>query len=70
MNEATSFELFFLSVFLSLSQSSQREQLMVFGRYSYDALRQRVFLKEFGSFNNQTFQISAILLYREVKKLK
>lgn len=49
----------------SFSVTSQREQLMVYARYSYDALRQRVFLKEFGSFKNQTFHISAILLYRE-----
>lgn len=40
---------------------------MAYARYTYDALRQRIFFTEFVSFHNQTFRMSAILLYREVK---
>lgn len=39
---------------------------MAFAKYSYDALGQRIRLREFGSYNNKTFQLDVLLLYREV----
>lgn len=39
---------------------------MGFAKYSYDALRKRIHLREVGSFNNKTFHIDLLLLYKEV----
>ncbi|XP_023116905.2 ependymin [Amphiprion ocellaris] len=49
----------------SLSVSSANEKLTVFARYTYDALRQRIRLVEWGSYQNQSFHSDALLLYRE-----
>ncbi|XP_028285560.1 ependymin-like 1 [Parambassis ranga] len=48
----------------SLSISTQSEKLMAFAKYSYDALRQRIRLREFGSYNNKSFHLDVLLLYR------
>ncbi|XP_044039042.1 ependymin-like [Siniperca chuatsi] len=49
----------------SLSVSTQSEKLMTFAKYSYDALGKRIRLTEFGSYNNKTFHLDVLLLYRE-----
>lgn len=48
------------------SQSTQNEKLGAFAKYTYDALGQRIRLREFGSYNNKTFHLDVLLLYREV----
>ncbi|XP_034413373.1 ependymin-like [Cyclopterus lumpus] len=49
----------------SLSVSTQSEKLMAYANYYYDALRRRIRLTEFGSYNNKTFHLDVLLLYRE-----
>ncbi|KAG8006289.1 Ependymin [Nibea albiflora] len=49
----------------SFSVSTQNEKLMGFAKYSYDALRKRIHLREVGSYNNKTFHIDLLLLYKE-----
>ncbi|XP_010735588.3 ependymin [Larimichthys crocea] len=49
----------------SFSVATQNEKLMGFAKYSYDALRKRIHLREVGSFNNKTFHIDLLLLYKE-----
>ncbi|XP_070785929.1 ependymin-like [Enoplosus armatus] len=49
----------------SLSVSTQSEKLMAYAKYSYDALGKRVRLQEYGSYNNKTFQLDVLLLYRQ-----
>uniref|UniRef100_A0A087XT59 Ependymin-like 1 n=2 Tax=Poecilia formosa TaxID=48698 RepID=A0A087XT59_POEFO len=49
----------------SLSVSTQNEKLGAFAKYTYDALGQRIRLREFGSYNNKTFHLDVLLLYRE-----
>uniref|UniRef100_A0A1A7XD31 Ependymin n=1 Tax=Iconisemion striatum TaxID=60296 RepID=A0A1A7XD31_9TELE len=48
----------------ALSVTSQGGKLAAFAKYSYDALRQRVRLREVGSYNNKTFHFDALLLYK------
>ncbi|XP_031707016.1 ependymin-like [Anarrhichthys ocellatus] len=49
----------------SLSVATQSEKLMAYAKYSYDALRKRIRLREFGSYNNKTFHFDVLLLFRE-----
>ncbi|KAM4537069.1 ependymin-like [Odontesthes bonariensis] len=49
----------------SLSVSTQNEKLMAYAKFSYDALGKRLRLKEFGSYNNKSFHLDALLLYRQ-----
>ncbi|KAK2862686.1 hypothetical protein Q5P01_002219 [Channa striata] len=49
----------------SLSVGSSDEKLGAFAKFNYDALRQRIRLREFGSYNNKTFRFDVLLLYRE-----
>ncbi|KAF0039052.1 hypothetical protein F2P81_009536 [Scophthalmus maximus] len=48
-----------------LSVSTQNEQLMVFAKYSYDALGERIRLRDFGTYKNKTFHRDVLLLYRQ-----
>ncbi|XP_054914553.1 ependymin-like [Poeciliopsis prolifica] len=48
----------------SLSVSTQNEKLGAFAKYTYDALEQRIRLWEFGSYNNKTFHLDVLLLYK------
>ncbi|KAM6909099.1 ependymin-like [Xenentodon cancila] len=48
-----------------LSVSTQNEKLMAFAKYTYDALGKRIRLREFGSYDNKTFEFDVLLLYRE-----
>lgn len=50
----------------TFSKTTQNEKLMGFAKYSYDALRKRIHLREVGSFKNKTFHIDLLLLYKEV----
>ncbi|XP_068444096.1 ependymin-like [Clinocottus analis] len=49
----------------SLSVSTQDEKLMVYAKYEYDALGKRIRLSEFGSYENRTFHVDMLLLFRE-----
>ncbi|XP_032439549.1 ependymin-like [Xiphophorus hellerii] len=49
----------------SLSVSTQNEKLGAFAKYTYDALGQRIRLREFGSYDNKTFHLDVLLLYRD-----
>ncbi|XP_042372871.1 ependymin-like, partial [Plectropomus leopardus] len=49
----------------SFSKSTQSEKLMAYAKYSYDALRQRIRLREFGSYENKSFHFDALLLYKQ-----
>ena len=49
----------------SLSGSTASEKLWAYAKFSYDALTQRIRLRELGSYNNQTFRYDVLLLYRE-----
>ncbi|MED6245103.1 hypothetical protein CHARACLAT_016558 [Characodon lateralis] len=49
----------------SLSVSTQNEKLGAFAKYTYDALGQRIRLREFGSYDNKTFHLDVLLLYRK-----
>lgn len=57
-NLSMSFFLFF--------KSSANEKLMAFAKYSYDALGQRIRLREFGVFSNKTFHLDVLLLFNQV----
>lgn len=52
--------------FLSLSKSTQSEKLLAFAMYTYDALGKRIRVRESGFYRNKTFNLDALLLYREV----
>ena len=52
--------------FLSLSKTTQSEKLLVFAKYTYDALGKRIRIQESGIYSNKTFYLDALLLYREV----
>lgn len=41
---------------------------MVYASYQYDALGRRMRLKEIGTYENKTFTLDALLLYRQVTK--
>uniref|UniRef100_A0A147AD84 Ependymin-like 1 n=1 Tax=Fundulus heteroclitus TaxID=8078 RepID=A0A147AD84_FUNHE len=49
----------------SLSVSTQNEKLAAFAKYTYDALGQRIRLREFGSYDNRTFHLDVLLLYKQ-----
>ncbi|KAM9335450.1 ependymin-like [Symphorus nematophorus] len=49
----------------SLSVSTQSEKLMAFAKFSYDALGERIRLRESGSYNNKTFKFDVLLLYKQ-----
>lgn len=65
--EVTSFEIL---TFTFLSKSTQNEKLMAYAKYSYDALRKRIYIREVGSYANKTFQFNSLLLYKQVNILK
>ncbi|XP_072232469.1 ependymin-like [Leuresthes tenuis] len=48
-----------------LSVSTQSEKLVVFAKYNYDALGKRIRLSEIGSYDNKTFHLDVLLLYRQ-----
>ncbi|XP_061566385.1 ependymin-like [Cololabis saira] len=45
--------------------STQSEKLTAFAKYMYDALGKRIRLREVGSYNNKTFELDVLLLYRQ-----
>lgn len=47
-------------------QSTQNEKLWSYARYEYDALRERIRITEFGTYDNKTFSIDLLLLFRRV----
>ncbi|XP_035004621.1 ependymin [Hippoglossus stenolepis] len=49
----------------ALTVSTQNEKLWTYIRYEYDALGQRIRLKELGSYENKSFTYDALLLFRE-----
>ncbi|RVE60188.1 hypothetical protein OJAV_G00178400 [Oryzias javanicus] len=48
-----------------LSVSTQNEKLAAYARYFYDAFGKRIRLREMGTYNNQTFHLDALLLFRK-----
>lgn len=48
------------------SKSTASEELTIYAKYTYDALRQRIRLQEFVSHKNKTFDKDVLLLFREV----
>lgn len=48
-------------------QSTQNEKLWAYAKYLYDAMGHRIRLFEMGKYNNQSFTIDVLLLYREVR---
>lgn len=57
-----------LRVYASSSlQSTQNEKLWAYAKYLYDALGQRTRFYELGKYNNQSFTVDVLLLYREVR---
>uniref|UniRef100_A0A4W6D7L0 Ependymin-like 1 n=1 Tax=Lates calcarifer TaxID=8187 RepID=A0A4W6D7L0_LATCA len=53
-----------LTYIISL-QSTQNEKLWTYSQYMYDALGQRIRLKEMGTYENKSFTYDALLLFRE-----
>ncbi|KAM9827815.1 ependymin-like 1 [Neosynchiropus ocellatus] len=49
----------------ALTVATQNEQVWAYSRYMYDALGQRIRLHEFGVYQNETFTLDVLLLYRE-----
>lgn len=48
-------------------QSTQSEKLWAYAKYIYDAMGQRIRFYELGMYNNQSFSIDVLLLFREVR---
>lgn len=48
-------------------QSTQNEKLWAYAKYLYDALGHRIRFYELGKYNNQSFIIDFLFLYREVR---
>ncbi|XP_054914555.1 ependymin-like [Poeciliopsis prolifica] len=48
-----------------LSVSTQSEKLAAFAKYAYDGLGRRIRLSDFGSFDNKTFHLDVLLLYKQ-----
>uniref|UniRef100_A0A3Q3KXM1 Ependymin-like n=1 Tax=Mastacembelus armatus TaxID=205130 RepID=A0A3Q3KXM1_9TELE len=46
-------------------QQCSNEKLTSIAKYSYDALGKRIRLREFGSYENKTFRLDVLLLYRQ-----
>uniref|UniRef100_A0A3Q3WFU0 Ependymin-like 1 n=1 Tax=Mola mola TaxID=94237 RepID=A0A3Q3WFU0_MOLML len=49
----------------SFDCSTQSEKLLAFAMYTYDALGKRIRVRESGFYSNKTFNLDALLLYRE-----
>uniref|UniRef100_A0A4W6D836 Ependymin-like 1 n=1 Tax=Lates calcarifer TaxID=8187 RepID=A0A4W6D836_LATCA len=49
----------------ALTVSTQNEKLWTYSQYMYDALGQRIRLKEMGTYENKSFTYDALLLFRE-----
>ncbi|KAM4611324.1 ependymin-like [Polymixia lowei] len=49
----------------SLTVSTQNEKFVAYARYMYDAFGKRIRFKEIGSYENRTFDVDALLLFRE-----
>uniref|UniRef100_A0A3Q2CSL0 Ependymin-2-like n=2 Tax=Cyprinodon variegatus TaxID=28743 RepID=A0A3Q2CSL0_CYPVA len=49
----------------SLTISTQDEKWVAVAKYIYDALGQRICLREIGSYDNKTFTLNVLLLYRQ-----
>ncbi|XP_070785830.1 ependymin-1-like [Enoplosus armatus] len=49
----------------ALTVSMQSKELWVYAKYIYDALGQRTRLREMGTYDNKTFTLDVLLLYRE-----
>lgn len=60
-------DMYLLALIIFL-QSTQNEKLWSYAQYMYDALGQRIRLKEQGTYENKTFTFDALLLFREVSK--
>ncbi|CAJ1086636.1 ependymin-like [Xyrichtys novacula] len=48
-----------------LSVSTQSEKLQAYAKYSYDALGKRIRLSQFGTYDNKTFHLDVLLLYKQ-----
>ncbi|XP_037538373.1 ependymin [Nematolebias whitei] len=48
----------------ALTVASQSGKLSAYAKYTYDALGERIRLREVGKYNNKTFHFDALLLYR------
>lgn len=60
-------DMYLLALIIFL-QSTQNEKLWTYAQYVYDALGQRIRLKEQGTYENKTFTYDALLLFREVSE--
>ncbi|KAI9538210.1 hypothetical protein NQZ68_017944 [Dissostichus eleginoides] len=49
----------------SLTVANQKDNLLASAKYTYDALRQRIRLREFGSYDNKSFHFDVLLLYQK-----
>ncbi|XP_037333550.1 ependymin-like 1 [Pungitius pungitius] len=49
----------------SLSVATASEKLMAYAKYSYDALGKRIRITEFGAYENKTFHLDVLLLFRQ-----
>ncbi|KAK1792758.1 hypothetical protein P4O66_012679 [Electrophorus voltai] len=49
----------------SLSMIGQSEDFQAIAKFNYDALEQRIHFGEFGYYQNKTFHVDALLLYKE-----
>ncbi|XP_075999828.1 ependymin-like 1 [Genypterus blacodes] len=49
----------------ALMVSTQNEKLWAYAKYLYDAMGQRIRLKELGTYQNKSFTYDALLLYRQ-----
>lgn len=49
----------------ALTVTTQNEKLWAYSQYLYDALGQRVRLRELGSYDNKTFTYDALMIFRE-----
>lgn len=58
----------YLLALIIFLQSTQNEKLWTYAQYVYDALGQRIRLKEQGTYENKTFTYDALLLFREVSE--
>ena len=49
-------------------QSTQNQKLLTYAKYMYDALGQRLRVRELIAYGNQTTFYDALLIYREVRR--
>ncbi|KAI3376610.1 hypothetical protein L3Q82_017044 [Scortum barcoo] len=52
-------------ILLLFSKFTQNAKLTAYAKYSYDALEERIRLREFGSYKNKTFHLDVLLLYKQ-----